>query len=217
MTTTAKLAAIAFAGALTLSAPALAATTIYTNAGTFSAALGTSFTDTYSDPGYSFIQSDAAMTAVVGETRYETTGFTDWNIVSTGYYCAGCNGSFTLYFDNTSYGTTDGVFGVSVDVQFNASDLYDAFVTFGDGSTQNYVGVSAGFYGITSDLLITSIAFGPNGGSSSTSGSFAIDNLTIGSAGAVPEPASWAMMIGGLAVVGATMRRRAAVTNVQFA
>jgi hypothetical protein len=33
--------------------------------------------------------------------------------------------------------------------------------------------------------------------------------------GAVPEPASWAMMIGGLGLVGATMRRRA--TKVSFA
>jgi hypothetical protein len=33
--------------------------------------------------------------------------------------------------------------------------------------------------------------------------------------GAVPEPATWAMMIGGLALVGASMRRRR--TAVSFA
>jgi hypothetical protein len=38
--------------------------------------------------------------------------------------------------------------------------------------------------------------------------------LTVG-APAVPEPASWAMMIGGMAVVGAAMRRRQ--TQVSFA
>lgn len=40
----------------------------------------------------------------------------------------------------------------------------------------------------------------------SSSNSFEIDNLAI--KGAVPEPATWAMMIGGLALVGSSMRRR---------
>lgn len=35
--------------------------------------------------------------------------------------------------------------------------------------------------------------------------------LTAGSTGAVPEPASWAMMIGGFGLVGSALRRRAAV------
>jgi hypothetical protein len=34
-------------------------------------------------------------------------------------------------------------------------------------------------------------------------------------AGAIPEPATWAMMIGGLGLVGASLRRRAA--KVSFA
>jgi hypothetical protein len=43
-----------------------------------------------------------------------------------------------------------------------------------------------------------------------------IDNIEIGFAsGAVPEPASWAMMIGGLAFVGFAMRRRS--VKVSFA
>ncbi len=37
---------------------------------------------------------------------------------------------------------------------------------------------------------------------------FAVDNLSI-TANSVPEPASWAMMIGGFGLVGAAMRRRA--------
>jgi hypothetical protein len=36
---------------------------------------------------------------------------------------------------------------------------------------------------------------------------FQVDNVAVFS-GAVPEPASWAMMIGGLAITGAAMRRR---------
>lgn len=40
-------------------------------------------------------------------------------------------------------------------------------------------------------------------------------NLTFTPAAAIPEPAAWAMMIGGFGVVGATMRRRR--TTVRFA
>jgi hypothetical protein len=39
--------------------------------------------------------------------------------------------------------------------------------------------------------------------------------FTVGGSGAVPEPATWAMMIGGFALVGASMRRRR--TAVSFA
>jgi hypothetical protein len=42
---------------------------------------------------------------------------------------------------------------------------------------------------------------------------FQVDNLAV-SSGAVPEPASWAMMIGGLALTGAALRRR--TQSLQF-
>ena len=41
-----------------------------------------------------------------------------------------------------------------------------------------------------------------------------LDNITIQSVPGIPEPASWAMMIGGLGLVGASLRRRA--TGVRF-
>jgi hypothetical protein len=43
----------------------------------------------------------------------------------------------------------------------------------------------------------------------------AVDVTYNGTSGAVPEPATWAMMIGGMALVGASMRRRR--TAVSFA
>ena len=42
-----------------------------------------------------------------------------------------------------------------------------------------------------------------------------IDNLVVNVAAAVPEPASWAMMVGGFGMLGAAMRRRK--VNVSFA
>lgn len=54
-----------------------------------------------------------------------------------------------------------------------------------------------------------------------SSGGLVIDDVTvdvIGSATAVPEPATWAMMLAGFGAVGYAMRRRAKVrTNVSFA
>jgi hypothetical protein len=40
-------------------------------------------------------------------------------------------------------------------------------------------------------------------------GSVYFDNLTVGSAGGVPEPGAWALMVGGLGLMGAALRRRA--------
>jgi hypothetical protein len=45
---------------------------------------------------------------------------------------------------------------------------------------------------------------------------FALDNVVL-NAGAVPEPATWAMMIGGFGVVGGTIRRRRVSPRVSFA
>ncbi len=38
--------------------------------------------------------------------------------------------------------------------------------------------------------------------------SFGVDNFVVTMNSAVPEPATWAMMIGGFALAGAAMRRR---------
>lgn len=223
----ASAAAVVFAAV-----PAHATTTLYTDVVTFEGKLGTSVVDDYQDPGYVFSQNDATMSGVIGETRYETTGFPDNNLVPTitgtteQYYCAGCNGSFNLYFDATSVTTGNGVFGVGFDFfNTNANVNFDALVTFGDGSTELYdldiIGFpNFQFFGITSDDLISSIAFGPDGGTTQA-GSFGIDNLTIGdmgAMGAVPEPATWAFMIFGFGAIGGALRRgRKAHVKVSYA
>lgn len=186
-----------------------AATTIHLNRAAFEAGLVSSFTDTYGpELGYpaSFgILSNAAMSAIVGQTKYTTTGFNNLNIVGFGYYCAGCNGSFTLDFTDTSFTRNGGVFGVGFDIRFNSGGLYDALVTFADGGTLLYdLTAGLGFWGITSSTGIATIAFGPGGGSSQA-GSFGIDNLSIG---AVPEPGTWMLLVAGFGMVGFGLRRR---------
>jgi len=51
--------------------------------------------------------------------------------------------------------------------------------------------------------LAAELGEGPGGGTA------ALIGLTLGQQAAVPEPSTWAMMIGGFALVGSTMRRRA--------
>ena len=212
-----SIAVVALAGSA-LTSVENAATVVFTDRAAFQSNLSRSFTDTYESnlgyrPGFS-ITDNATFSAIVGQTRYQTTGFQNLNILFGPFgndqstnYCAGCNGSFTLFFDATTFGTANGVGGVGLDVTTNLS--YDAFVTFGDNSTQVFTLARnvQSFFGLTSDRLIKSIAFGPGGNGISTSGSTAIDNLTIGVAGGVPEPATWAMMIIGFGLAGASARR----------
>ena len=190
------------------STSASAVTTTYNDRTTFEATLNTMVTDDYSSAGYDVnndvnsidILSDAEMSAVCGETDYTATGFSNINIISNQAqdpkYCAGCNGSFLLGFTTTSVGNGTGVFGVGFEY-FNtsANELYHAFVTFGDSSTvdlglDQVTSSTSGlntFFGITSDLLISSIHLGFANGVTTTAGSFGIDNLTIGS-GSEPLP-----------------------------
>ncbi len=200
-----------------IAVPASAATTLFSNRASFTAAVGALFTDTYeSDLGYPVAPqelNDAAMSAVVGQTRYETTGIPGNNlllgIAGGAGYCSGCQGSFTLHFDNTDFGV-GGVFGVALDLVANAVRPFSSLITFGDGSTQLLLLGNGGTPGVISDKLIRSIAFGVDG-QPTTDGFFAIDNLTIasaGAAGAVPEPESWALLIAGFGLIGAMQRRK---------
>lgn len=222
-------AALALVGAALMAAlPAQAATTTYTTRAGYQAALGTSVTDDYSNAGYNFSQTDAAMSAVLGETDYTSTGFVDTNLVfpvagvDPGY-CAGCNGSFRLTFTSTSVGTASGVYGFGFDYD-NFPDFagaggpaYVAFVTFGDDTTAEYTlstapfgAVLQFFFGVTSDSLIKSVHLGLPGGVAAGVGGFIVDDLTIGSAAAaVPQPGSVALLGLGLALAAASRRRRA--------
>lgn len=190
---------------------AFAAPTLYNSRATFQSQLVASVTDDYSNAGYAFVNTNAAMSAVLGETEYTSTGFANHNIVSSQAYCAGCNGSFLLDFTATSVGSASGVFGVGIDVLGNDPSLsYHALVTYGDNTTEDLLVSGMGtFWGLTSALDIKSIHFGLAGGGTTQNGAFQIDNLTIGSdgSGRVPEPLTLGLVGLGLAGLGLTRRR----------
>ncbi len=176
------------AAAVSLVAPtALAATpTYYNDAAAFNNDITSSVTDDYSNPGYVFIQSNAIMSGVIGETDYMTTGFNDLNIVGNApqdpRYCAGCNGSFELSFQTTSVGNAMGVNGVGMMIETNSNQLpYFAFITFADGTTDEVQLPGPGnFWGVAAPERVERIHFGLTMGGTTTNGSFQIDDLIVG-------------------------------------
>ena len=207
--------------ALLFAIPALASgTTQYTDRTSFESALGTIVLDDFEAEGYlhgdildfTYLDqhSNAHMSGILGETEYFTTGFNSWNFIfgpegGNKAYCAGCNGSFRLIFTSTSVGTASGVYGAGFDVLSNSPALpYHAFITFGDNTTLDVALPSgASFFGITSKLDIQSIHLGLAGGGFTTSGSFLMDNLTIGN---IPAPGVLVLL--GLAGFASRRRRR---------
>ncbi|MFZ0913430.1 MAG: PEP-CTERM sorting domain-containing protein [Candidatus Korobacteraceae bacterium] len=191
------------------------ASTVYDNEADFFAAIGTKITDNYTNPGYVLVQTDAQMTSVLGETRYESTTFPNNDIVFQNgqqyNYCAGCNGGFNLYFTSTSLGTSKGVYGVGFLVTINDGSLlaYD-LITFGDGSTDLLPMPTQGYFGITSDKLIAEMQMVDlNGQIPPGDGSWnlAITDLTIG-ASPIPEPGSILLLGSGFMGMVAALRKK---------
>ena len=215
-------ALLAIAVAVTLvSSPAQAQFSTYTDRASYEAQLGIMVIDDYSNPNYAFSQSNSAMSAVLGETRYTTTGFLNWNLVPNDYYCAGCNGSFRMDFRNTTVSSGGlGVYGVGFDFSNDRFFPYSAYITFGDGTTTNLQLAFASssnraFFAVTSDKLVATMDIGLANGGTTQNGSFSQDNLTIGSAGSatvVPEPSTVVLLsagLAGLAFAGRKRRQRA--------
>ena len=226
--------AIALAVLLATAVPGHAAETTFSSRADFLSSLGSSFTDTY-EPSLGYASSagsytDTEMSAVVGQTKYHAITHPDNNAVgdvlaprpSGQLYCAGCNGAFSLDFTSTSFGT-GGVFGVGFDMVLNTNTAsfapFSATIQFGDASsiviplTEVVDRLAPVFFGITSDKLIKSMTLqGPNPlPEAQQNGFFVMDNLTIGSPSAVPEPASWAMLIAGFLMAGSAVRMRRAL------
>jgi MYXO-CTERM domain-containing protein len=174
--------------ALGVAAEAQAASPVYwANRVDFDASLTESVTDTYDGGGYVTFMSytDAAMTAVLGETEYHTTGFANSNYISMdsdNIYCGGCT-SFELIFTSTSVGDEEGVNAVGFDVIYTDDFFqpYWAYITFADGTTESVDLPGQGFFwGVSAPEKIERIHFGLMNGGATMNGYLYIDDLTIG-------------------------------------
>jgi hypothetical protein len=201
-------------------------TIIYNDPGEFFAATGTKITDNYTNTLYMDEQTDAYMSGVLGETKYHTTTWPNNDIVfapspvygRTQYgraYCGGCNGGFVLDFTSTSIGSSAGVYGVGFWVFQNDQKVpaYD-LISYADGTTDLFPmprGLPAGYWGITSDKLISEMQIvDPNGHVPPHSEfAFAIQALTIAAA-PVPEPGSCVLLLTGLISLARYSWRKAA-------
>ncbi len=154
---------------------------------------------------------------VLGADRYGGAG-------GTGRYAAVLSGKtttitfsgspasyFGFYASAIDAGSTVTVFSGSTQVYTHSLPLVpivagnfgnpDAPFT-GQNSFQGYA-----FFNVNSSTPITSVVFSQ----AATGGNFEFDNLTItgmNTIPAVPEPASWALMVTGFAMIGFSIRRR---------
>ena len=159
--------------------------------------------------------------ASIGTNAFVYSGSVDGNSARPAY---GSTGNFATVLTGGSYTVS---FGATNAFSFvlGSLDTYNTLtLRYADGSSQDYVGgqiindltfpsgnqVSGETngvvtYRVTSGPKLTGATF------TSSANSFEFDNLA---AGAVPEPATWAMMIGGFGLIGAASRRRARVATV---
>ncbi|MBB6506204.1 hypothetical protein F4693_003201 [Sphingomonas endophytica] len=115
-------------------------------------------------------------------------------------------------YQNSTYDFTfaGGLFTLaSLDVSFASDSALGTFTAY-DAADQ-IVG-SASFSGATTGARTFSLTNISRLRLVNTGSHMSIDNLTVNAAGAVPEPATWAMMVAGFGVAGAALRRRSRAT-----
>jgi hypothetical protein len=134
---------------------------------------------------------------------------------STPYLSVGTGGAATIGFGSVvvrsfsfDFGTIDAFNELTINYSTGGSTTYTGSDILGSLPT----GVTSGSIIVAGNgSLISSLVL------ASARPAFEVDNLAVSSLlpGAVPEPASWAMMVGGFGLLGSTMRNRRRV-NVSF-
>ena len=213
------IATVAFGGAV----PASAATTIYNNRASFSAAAGDTTVETFN----SFRGQNDFRTTPINLAAFSLVGFGnqgDRNRIdpSPTFSFGSIDGTALVNAFTAGTGATQFAGGRGgFDINFNAPIFaFGAdFTGFGGADTQITAAGSSvnfpaqglftkGFLGFTSDTAFTNIHFE---GSPGKGDGFFFDNATFSSpavAAAVPEPSTWALMLIGFGAVGYEMRRK---------
>ena len=156
----------------------------------------------------------AAAGSVVTEDFNNATLINGLNIVTGGTISGG------LFNDSLERG----LFNTSTTFSFKSSKafggIFDESVSdFGQGLQFYIDGTSfvsqldraaGSFYGFVSDSAFTSVRITAGTTPRGFAETYSLDNLQL-SVGGVPEPGTWALMISGFGLAGATLRRRRAV------
>ncbi|NDY93145.1 PEP-CTERM sorting domain-containing protein [Ideonella livida] len=127
-----------------------------------------------------------------------------FNVTANGSQWAGApQGGITFSFS----GGTHAFGGYFTGLQTSFSGTTQMVITFDDGQTQTLnvpvnVNGGASYFGFTNTNTFQSVTL-----SNVSSDAWGVDNITFATAAAVPEPASLALMLAGLAAVGGTRRR----------
>jgi hypothetical protein len=100
------------------------------------------------------------------------------------------------------FGPTITAFGADLSGFEGVDGSWTVTVRSAGGDEGSFVLGTGGFFGMTSTVAITEIYFDkPDSGGT-------IDNVAFGEGGLVPEPGTWALMIAGFGLAGATLRKR---------
>lgn len=156
---------------------------------------------------------DTPISFTLGDSTFTFSGTGDW-FAPTAIQTGGTAQFNTIFGMPTSYFVDRGT------VTFGASDQYAAFAsptTINYSNGDNFIGLRAtdganvyyGFAYTTNDVL-NSYGFEMTPGARVTA-------TVAAAAGAVPEPASWALMLGSFGLVGGTMRSRRRTMATRFA
>ena len=210
--------------AMVASPAAHAEITVYTTQQSFAAAVGSSGVDAF---------ENLSITGITASPITRTAGSFGYTAAApTNFYGAGTNADRWLStntatdpiaFSNFTGGVSafGGMFfGSNVGGQFQSGSVVltatDASGTVSRTITNATTSSFLGFVSTGQLLSATLTAIQPTSGPLWSTA----NNLTLGTAAvaAVPEPASWAMMIGGFGIVGGSLRRKRKITTrVQFA
>ncbi|WP_235923045.1 PEP-CTERM sorting domain-containing protein [Rugamonas aquatica] len=127
--------------------------------------------------------------------------------VTQGYAGSGVFGTTNLELDlNVTRNTLNSGASVQWDVLVNGQDVGDWNVAQGDGTGISHLSLSFGAVGGEFNSLALVVKNNVPGGQ----GSIALGIDTRGSVSAVPEPETYGMLLGGLAVMGLMARRKRA-------
>ncbi len=187
----------ASAAALLSTAPASAAKVVYTYSSTF----------TGTRDGNPFVT--AATFTGIGDTDVSTTSF-GFSLTPLSSFVAQADGPYVIttpFFFGAGTGAFSGGAGFVADIATS-----NAFAFLAPG----LVG-----YDGRSSISTTTLPFFTNATFTTDRGNIVLTGQSTGTfsavVDAVPETATWGMMIGGLGLIGGTMRRRARRTAIRFA